>query len=176
MKKRSCISVSAFVLALVLSSCSSDPHQQAQKLAQRAVEKQLKGEYTAAITNLKEALELDPQFAEAYVIVGQLYGYQENRKKARESYKKAIETFEERIRVNPDDVQSRIDMAGVYAVTNKLGKAQELLQEALKKEPDNQTAQYLLNNMKEFAAAWNQIPPPHPSEQKIQRELLAPLK
>ncbi|MBN2329392.1 MAG: tetratricopeptide repeat protein [Candidatus Omnitrophica bacterium] len=166
---------SIVLIMLLFASCSGDPQKKAEKLARKALDAQLAGEYETAVQFLEDAIEIHPELAEAYIGLGQLYHYQEKRKEARDCYQKAIECLDKRLESNPNDVRTLINQAGVYAVLLKYSNARRYLSKVLEIEPENRTAQYLLQNMREFAGAWNQVPPPHSSEQKIQREMLAPL-
>lgn len=166
----------ALLLSVGLLACSGNPAKKARTLAQKALAAQLRGEYESAAGYLESAVQLDPQYAEAYVGLGQIYHYREKNKEARECYQKAIEAYEQRLAADPGDAAALIGQGGVQAVILKFAVARGLLQKALLIDPQNKTALYLAENLKEFAAAWNQLPPPHPSEQKLQREILAPLE
>jgi len=160
---------------LVFLSCSGNPEQQAAKLARKALDAQWRGDLETAAGYLEKAIDLYPDFAEAHACLGQVYNYLQRQPEARKCYESAIEGFKKRLDTQPDDVKTWVNLGGVCAIVGKMGSARESLQKAIEKDPANKNAVYLLANLKEFASAWNQVPPPHPDEQKIQHSILVPL-
>jgi tetratricopeptide (TPR) repeat protein len=168
--------VSLFLLLVILMSCSGDPKQQADRLARKAMDAQLRGDYATAAGYLEKAIEIRPEALEACVELGQVYNYLNRPQDARKIYERALDGYAQRIAAHPDDANALSNQGLVYAILTRFGAARVSLQKALEKDPANRNAAYLLENMKEFAAAWNQVPPPHPDEQKMQRTFLAPEK
>lgn len=165
-----------FSLLIILAACSGDSKQQADRLARKAMDAQLRGNYETAAGYLEKAVAIRPESLEACVELGQVYNYLKRPQDARKIYERALEGYVQRVAANPDDVNALTNQGLVYAILARFGAARVALQKVLDQDPANRNAAYLLENMKEFAAAWNQVPPPHPDEQKMQRTFLAPEK
>lgn len=163
-----------FLLALI--SCSGNPEKRANQLARKALDAQFRGEMETAAGYFEQAIEICPEYVEARVGLGQVYNYLQRQPEARKCYESAIEGYKKRLEAKPDDVNTLTNLGGVCAVLGKMGSAREYLQKALDRDARNKNASYLLANLKEFATAWNQVPPPHRDEQKIQHTILAPLE
>jgi tetratricopeptide (TPR) repeat protein len=72
-------------------------------------------------TLLQRALQLDPKFAEAHLLLGTLYG-------ARENYAQAIAEFQDAIAINPDLEEPHYRLALAYRRTGNDAEAQKEMQ------------------------------------------------
>ncbi|MDD5583427.1 MAG: tetratricopeptide repeat protein [Candidatus Omnitrophica bacterium] len=105
-----------------------------QDCLQRAVTFVENKKFTEATGELKKALAIDPNLAEAYRIFGYLYAAQDNPHEAITSFKKALQ-------IAPQYVDAYVGLGDMYV---SIGKSEDaLLQytEALKLNPDNMEAE-----------------------------------
>ena len=94
--------------------------------------------YEKARIELKNVLQIDPKFAEAYFWMGQLEENNKELRKAVGNYKKAIE-------LDPEYVDAKIKLSKIYIIASTkdlIEKAKNLLSEVKKSEPNNVEAEF----------------------------------
>ena len=89
----------------------------------------MNGEYNAEISLYLKAIELNPDYANAYINLGIAYGKQDN-------YTKAIQIWEKTIELNPDDANAYINLGIAYGEQNNYTKAIQSYEKALELKPD----------------------------------------
>ncbi|MFO7896842.1 MAG: tetratricopeptide repeat protein [Candidatus Cloacimonadales bacterium] len=95
--------------------------------------------YEQAAEAYNEALELDPEFAEAYMQLAQLYYDQD-------FYDAAIEPFEAAVRAFPDDEDLQRNLARCYDRTGKIDSAIAQYKSIIAEQPENVRAYLNLTN------------------------------
>ncbi len=89
--------------------------------------------YDKARVEIKNVLQIDPKFAEAYFIMGKLEEANKELGKALGNYRKAVE-------LDPQYVEAKIKLAKIYVVANTekmISDASSLLAEVKKVDPEN---------------------------------------
>jgi len=92
-----------------------------------------KGDYVAAKLHFRNAIQLDPKFAEAYLWLGKTDLKTENPRGAFGNLSKAVE-------LNPDLLEAQIILAQIYLAAKRPDEAQEKIKLVLDKEPKNTEA------------------------------------
>jgi len=95
--------------------------------------------YEQAAEAYNEALELDPEFGEAYMQLAQLYYDQD-------FYDAAIEPFEAAVRAFPDDEDLQRNLARCYDRTGKIDSAIAQYKSIIAEQPENVRAYLNLTN------------------------------
>jgi tetratricopeptide (TPR) repeat protein len=116
--------------ALVRRKRARVPYNAGLDLAQR-------GAYLDAISEFREAAELDPTFAEAFYNLGVTY-------QKLDSHKKAIEQFEIAVDLRSDDADYHFAMGNSYFHLEKYDRAVRAFERALSANPNYLKAQYSL--------------------------------
>lgn len=91
----------------------------------------------------KEALEINPNNAIAYMRLGSVYIYQKKYKEAEDYYKKAIE-------LNPNSAEVYYKLGRCYYVQKRNDEATEMFNKTLKIDPKHRRAKESLNSMEYF--------------------------
>ncbi len=123
----------------------------------------------------KEALRLQPDYAEAYINLGVLLLRSRKLEEAQDSFLKAI-------RAKPEYEGAYINLGWILFVQGKLGEALEYFQEALRRKPDSANAHFGLGRvlqktgrleeaMREFRTVLR-LNPDHKSAQIALREIM----
>ena len=89
----------------------------------------MNGEYNAEISLYLKAIELNPDYANAYINLGIAYGKQDN-------YTKAIQMWEKAIELNPDDADAYTNLGIAYGEQNNYTKAIQSYEKAIELKPD----------------------------------------
>ncbi|MFK5985332.1 MAG: tetratricopeptide repeat protein [Pseudomonadota bacterium] len=96
--------------------------------------------YDKARVEIKNVLQIDPKFAEAYYLMGLLEEEKKELAKSLSNYKKAIE-------LDPKYTLAKIKLARIYVIAGTddfIKKANKLLDEVKQGNPDNSEAQLIL--------------------------------
>lgn len=96
--------------------------------------------YNKAKIEVKNVLQIDPKYAEAYYLLGQIEEKQKELIKAIGIYKKAIE-------LNPKYTDAKIRLAKIYVIPGTdeyISMSRELLAEAVIEQPDNLYINFVL--------------------------------
>ena len=93
------------------------------------------GEYDNAILYYQKAIEINPDYAFAYINMGLAYGNKSN-------YDKAIECYQKAIEINPEYAEAYYKMGVAYVDKGNYDKAIECFQKAIEINPDDADAYY----------------------------------
>ena len=112
------------------------------------------GNYPAALSALKKAVNAHPGYGDAYYNMGIVYQNLDRPEEAIEAYQKAAE-------INPNDAAARNNLGNVYLRENRLSDAIMELETAVKIDPGyvlahhNLALAYYLGRM--YNRAWSQL-------------------
>src|SRR6056297_1100578 len=121
--------IAAAVLFVLLAGCDS-VEERAQRHYEKALELIERGQAGKAIIELRNAIDLNDQFAPARFEIAKLHEMERNISGAIGNYLKAIE-------INPHHVEARIRAANIFIMANELERAESNLDQAFKLDPDN---------------------------------------
>ena len=120
----------AVILAVCLVLACGGPEEKKAKFYGKAKELFEKGDLVKARLEVKNALQIDPKFAEAYSLLGQIAIKGED-------YQGAFEAFGKAVDLKPELVPAQVELGKLLLVSGALDKAMEKAQIVLGKEPDN---------------------------------------
>jgi tetratricopeptide (TPR) repeat protein len=92
-------------------------------------------QYENALSDFNQAIELNPEFANAYFQRGNIY-------KEQEKYEKAISDYSQVIEINPDYFTAYNNRGGIYAKLEQYQKAISDFNQAIELNPDYAKAYY----------------------------------
>lgn len=93
-----------------------------------------------ALEAFRQAVVLDPEYAEAYYKLGLTYAVTGQKKEADEAYEKAVDLFEKKVKKDPKDADALYNLADAYAKTDDYQKSAEAYRRAARlREPDAST-------------------------------------
>ncbi len=122
----------ASILVVTLAACGGADERKVKYLEKGKAYLTEKN-YDKARIELKNVLQIDPKFAEAYYLMGQIEEANKELRKAIGNYKKALE-------LDPNHTEAKIKLARIYVLagTDELIKeAQALLAQIKNEQPDN---------------------------------------
>ncbi len=142
MKKTVCKLLLSTALASVILSTSgcSSPEQKKQEAYQKALEYIENNKSEAAIIELKNAIQIDPKFAEAHYQLGKLYLETGIPAKAYEEYVRAAD-------LNPKNIDANLKAAQFYLLAQDKESSRKRINQVLKVDPKNEEALILLANI-----------------------------
>ncbi|MDN3515256.1 MAG: tetratricopeptide repeat protein [Candidatus Brocadia sp.] len=139
----------------------------------------LKNAYSKAIKALKNALQIDPYYDEAYIVFSNIYTQ-------REAYEKALQTLEGAVVLIPESSLLYIQLGDCYRLSGNYGKARENIEKAKKLSPKDayaygvlasiQFAQEEYTNAIESAKKAIEYNPDHEYAYSLLREVYCELK
>lgn len=135
------IATMILVMPLVWS-CSSDEDKKTAHL-DKGIAFIEKKEYKSAIIELKNALQIDPKFTQAYVQLAQAHMQLNDPQEAFKAYSR-VEVLA------PDNLDAKIKLATFYILGKHNDEARKRVDEVLAKEPDNAEALSLLGSLLEL--------------------------
>ena len=95
------------------------------------------GKWKEALKSYKQAVRINPDFAEAHFNLGAAY-YELG------EYKKAIKSYKQAVRLDPDFAEAHLYLGRVYNVSFKLKKAIKSFKQAIRLNPNYVDAHFLL--------------------------------
>jgi len=128
----------ASILVVSLVACGGADERKAKYL-EKSKEYLAEKSYDKARIEIKNVLQIDPKFAEAYYMLGQLEEQKKELGKALGNYKKAIE-------LSPEYTLAKVKLAKIYVIagTDKFIKdAKVLLSQVKQEQPDNTEAELI---------------------------------
>ena len=118
--------------AIVLLSCGGAEERKA-KYMERAKTFLAEKNYDKAKVELKNVLQIDPKYAEAYFLMGQVDEQKQDVNNAFADYSKAVD-------LDPDHEQAREKLARFYLMAAQPENAKEMTDYILKKKPNDPEA------------------------------------
>lgn len=114
----------------------------AQKNFERAQELALTEDYYGAIVLLRQAVEYQPQNADAWYLLGTC---EEKNPKWRHN---AVDSYQKALSVNPNHVDTILALGNLYRLEGLGGRARACYEDVLKIDPENEKAKTGLKNLK----------------------------
>jgi len=130
-------SVLAISLTLSLASCTSNPQKAKAKYLAEGQKYMKKGQFGDASVEFRNAIRLDPRFADAYYQLAQADIAQHDWKGAYESLQKTIE-------LDPGRLDARLDLGRFYLAARQFDKSEEQARAVLETDPKNLAGYQLL--------------------------------
>ena len=120
----------ALSYGILLASCSRDPNVRKQRYYDSATTLLKKGKIQEAALQLRNALQIDPNFAEAANILAEIQFRQK-------SYAEAYKLLQQATKAKPDYLPARKGLAQLYRLSGKLAEAQSEAEYILEHSPDD---------------------------------------
>ncbi|MBW1894726.1 MAG: tetratricopeptide repeat protein [Deltaproteobacteria bacterium] len=117
------------ITVVFFSGCASDEEKKLKHFNKGKAYFE-EGEYKSARLEFKNAIQIDPEFAEAYHLLGKTnmeIGKPQD----------AFKAFSMASKFDPDNIEAHLKLATFYLLGRQLDKAMEKVDIALEKEPDN---------------------------------------
>lgn len=92
--------------------------------------------YDKAIIEIKNALQIDPKFAEAYYLLGVA-------EEARQNWQQAFGSFAKAIELDPNHLNARIHLGRLYLMAGNVNEAAKAAEAILASEPTNHSGRLL---------------------------------
>lgn len=127
--------VLVIIASTILLSCGGAEERKAKYL-ERGKNYIAENNYDKAVVELKNVLQIDPKYAEAYFLLGEIAEKKNDVAKAFSNYSKVVE-------LNPDHVGARVKLAKIYFSVGQVDKAEEHVNYVLTKDPKNAEAKTL---------------------------------
>ncbi|MBW1723228.1 MAG: tetratricopeptide repeat protein [Deltaproteobacteria bacterium] len=124
------------VISLALFSSCSGPEEKKMKFFERGKALYEKGDYVRARLEFKNALQVDPEFAQGFYMLGMAELKQKNWKKAFGLFSKATE-------LDPGLLEAHVETGKLFLMAGRKKEAFEKAEWVLKKNPDNFRARLL---------------------------------
>lgn len=127
---------------MVLASCSRDPQVRKQKYFAGAMQHLRQGQAARAVLDLRNALQVDPDFVEAANVLAELQARMGN-------YREAFSLLQRAEKTKPDYLPARKGLAQLYKLAGKLTEAQEEAGYILQRTPDDTDVLFLLGTIQQ---------------------------
>ena len=131
MKRRAWLYGLCGLLILALAVGCSGPEEKKLKFFNKGKELYEKGQYTEAKLEFKNALQIDPKYAEAYYLLGMAEIRSGNPRGAYGAYMKTVE-------LDPKHLKAHLELGRLYLGARMMDKAQEEASLILKEDPKNE--------------------------------------
>lgn len=132
LQKRIVLVIILCLATLIVVGCGGAEQRKAKYL-ERGKEYLTQQNYDKAVIEFKNALQIDPKYAEAYFLFGQA-------EEALHNYQQAYGLFHTAVELNPDYFAARVELARYFILGGDLAKATEQIDAVLKKQPTNSDA------------------------------------
>lgn len=133
--------ISNFLLSLLIVAClglgCSGPEDKREDFIQKARAKIEEQNYVEARLDLKNALKVDPESAEAHALLGRS-------ELALGHIRQGVSHLNRAVELDPNQLQARVSLAGIMLQAGQTDKAEEHVQAVLAEEPDNIQARIVL--------------------------------
>ncbi len=133
--------LAALLACFLLANCSFNPQKEKKAYLESAVRYMKKHDYQAAAIQCKNALKVDPRFADAFFQLGLANEAQQNWAEAYKNYNQAAE-------LAPQRTDVRLKLAQIEILTAEYTRAQDVLSSIVKQDPNNGSAYALLGACK----------------------------
>ncbi|MEE9154292.1 MAG: tetratricopeptide repeat protein, partial [candidate division NC10 bacterium] len=128
------------VAAIVLAACQGSPEVQKGGYLQSGLQYLKDRRYDEAIIEFRNALQIDPRFADAHAAIGEGYQGKGWVYDARWAYTKAIE-------IDPQHLQAHLDLARLYREVGLIEDAIRTVRKAIEIDGENATAYIVLGRV-----------------------------
>ncbi len=128
------------ITLLICSSCSFNPQKEKERHLKKAQIYEQEEKFDSAIIELKNAIKIDPKFADARYRLGLLY-----LKKG--DIRKAFKQLQRAASLDPENIDARLKTAEFFLMARKKKQARKQAESILKKHPNNVDALALLANL-----------------------------
>ena len=118
------------IFLLLLLACQGCGNNQPERALERGLNALRKGDYDLAIADYSEAIHLKPDFVEAYINRGYVYGQKRD-------YDRAIADYNEAVRLQPNGWLAYINRANSYEHKGDWDRAIADYTEAMRAKPNN---------------------------------------
>jgi tetratricopeptide (TPR) repeat protein len=131
------LQVITFIVVLLLAGCSSDPDKEKHAYLRSGDKYYQSGKYQQAVIQFRNAIQIDPRFAEAHWQLARTYLRLSNSEAA---YHELTET----VSLEPKNPDAQLELATLLLARHQYDEAQAAAQEALKVVPDSARAHAIL--------------------------------
>lgn len=138
-QKRSLAMVVTAFLLLALAACKGDPNVKKQNYLESGNRYFENKQYLEAIIEYRNAIQLDPQFAEAHYKLGKSYLSTAN-------YLGALQELQQAVSLQPSNVAAQVDLGTLYLAARKYQDAEQAAAAVLEKDDKNADAHALMAN------------------------------
>src|ERR1051326_2764628 len=114
----------------LLASCSADPNTRKLKFMKSGDRYFQAGKYREAVIEFRNAVEIDPQFADAHYQLGRSY-------LALKSADAAFREFSQAVALEPSNSQAQLELAALLLDRQKWDQAQTTAEKSSEAEPEN---------------------------------------
>jgi tetratricopeptide (TPR) repeat protein len=121
--------LAASLFAMLLTSCGGAADRK-QRYVERGRTLFENGSYEKAQIELKNAIQIDPKDDEARYWFGRIMEHQQR-------YEAAVSAYQAVLQDHPEHLASRIALARLYLLSGNTDRADNLVDEALRRHPDN---------------------------------------
>lgn len=180
-KRRICIELLlGLLLSVIVTPCFSieesptskknfNPKPASASIYNLGLKSYEQGDLESAVSYFKRAIDLDPDFIDAYFNLGAIYKKQKN-------YPLAINAFERAVSINPEDFEASYELAGSYLQEKNYKKAKKYFALIPPDFPKYNEAKKNLEIIDGYLALGNQgqeVKPQDVSPPNVQAQLLA---
>ena len=127
----------------LLTACNRDPEVRKQKYYDSGMKYLEQSKLDEATIQFRNALKIDPEFAEAGTMLGQVHF-------RRREYREAYQAFQDAVQAQPEYLPARKAIAGLYLTGGKFSEAQQDAEHVLERSPDDPEALLLLANSQAY--------------------------
>jgi tetratricopeptide (TPR) repeat protein len=128
---------SSGLVAFLLTGCSSDPNKQKRAYLQSGDKYFQRARYQEAVIQFRNAIEIDPRFAEAHWQLARTFLRLRNSEAA-------FRELHETVRLEPRNADAELELAALYLARRQYAEAQAAVQVALKTAPQSARAHAIL--------------------------------
>jgi tetratricopeptide (TPR) repeat protein len=121
----------------LVAGCTRNPEARKKKYADRASSYFQQGKYREAAIEYQNAIQIDPQFAEARYQLSQCFLKQGDWVRG---YQELMRTIE----IEPENRKAQLDLAGILLAAGKFPEAREHAKLVLQRDPQNAQAQIIV--------------------------------
>lgn len=135
--RRFFVLVVAAALLLSFSACKGDPTVKKQKYLESGNKYQERGQFREAAIEYQNAIQIDPQFAEAHYKLAHTYV-------ALSNWTAALQELQKAVSLQPSNIQAQVDLGNFYLGVRNVKEAEQVAVALLEKDPNNADAHALM--------------------------------
>jgi tetratricopeptide (TPR) repeat protein len=124
-------------LTISIIGCTRNPQSEKQRYLKSGIQYLQKGKYEEAILQFRNALKLDPRYADAYYQLAQAY-------ESEHDYNSAYNAIRQAVALDANRVDLRLSLAEIYVLGRQYANAEEEATLVLKKDPNSAAAYRVL--------------------------------